>query len=609
MPLLRSGRPNKYLKTPAWRPVVSLVLAGTAWVRLSYAQGTGTTGAAKAPAPAAPAAAEEPAPVRPALPTAGTTPQKTDPVPGTGTTPKASPFDLPPPATPEEQKLRSPFSRPATGASSIFGTRQNPDGTTATDATGADTDATGGSKPIDAPTTFSAPGFYGGGGVSLTTGTGRLARPREKWSITAGMGFDDNTLQAPTEGGGTDDVVFRQVIPELPEISTNGVTQVQTGTTFFNGNFVPVFRTVNQKIILRPFQPEREVVQVFPGVPDRERDASVISSMDASYQAQWTKGRKAFTMDARAGVDYYWSRDTDPLEYEASVSLLYIRRLSSRTQLSTALTASHQTQPDFQRVNAFANAGTNIASTFASSKTDLSYRWDRRFSTVTSLSADIRKQGTTEVGSSSGQGSFTQFGLGQELRYLWSPKLTYVGEVRYTAVDYMDVDSSNTTVSILAGADWDLTRRLRATTRVGQAIRTFQPTGVSSGSPYGEVSLAYQPARRDSLTFSSRYGFEESSIPGAQQLVFRTSASWQHLFSPKLVASAAVNNISYETKAAGSAGAGSAQDVLDGSLNLRYFYSRKLKFGTSYNYTSSKTDLGFSDYYKNRIFFTGEYEF
>ena len=588
------------------------MLAGTAWARLSYAQATGGTAPAGGGAAPAPAAAEEAAPVRPALPETGTAPQKpTETTPGT--LPKASPFSLPAASSADELKLRSPFNKTGTGASSIFGTRQNPDGTTETDST-----ATGGtgSKPIDAPTTFSAPGFYGGGGVSLTTGTGRLAKPREKWSMTAGMGFDDNYLQAPTDGGGTDDQIFRRVIsPEATEISRFESTQVPTGKFgVVKGNFVPLFRTVTRKVILREAQEERVEILPFPGTPDREREASVISSLDASYQAQWSKGRKAFTMDARAGVDYYWNRETDPLEYEGALSLLYIRRLSSRAQLSTALSISHQTQPDYQRINAQANASNAaVAYTIASSKTDFNYRWDRNFSTVTSLTAETRIQGDTATtagaGTSSGQGSFTSYGLGQELRYRWSPKLTYVGEVRYGLVDYSDVDSSNSTISILAGADWDLTRRIRATTRVGEAIRTFEPTGVSSASPYGEFALTYQPSRKNSVSLSTRYGFEESSVPNAQQLVFRNTATWQHLFSPKFSGTASVNSVSYETKAAGASGAGSGQDVLDGSLGLRYVYSRKLKFGASYNYTSSKTDLGSSDYYKNRIFFTGEYEF
>lgn len=430
--------------------------------------------------------------------------------------------------------------------------------------------------------------------------------------MTAGMGFDDNYLQAPTDGGGTDDQVFRQVIPAQPEVSVTRSQQVFAGYKpgQVNGITVELFRTVTQKVVLRPAQEERVIVERIPGIPDREREASVISSLDASYQAQWAKGKKAFTMDARAGVDYYWNRETDPLEYEGSLSLLYIRRLSSRTQVSTALSVSHQTQPDYQRINAQANAANAaVAYTIASSKTDINYRWSRNISTITSLTAESRTQGDTEPGVSSGQGSFNSLGLGQELRYRWSPKLTYVGEVRYAMVDYSDVDSSNSTLSLLAGADWDLTRRLRLTTRVGEAIRTFEPSGTDSASPYGELALSYQPSRKNSVSLSTRYGFEESSIPGAQQLVFRNTATWQHLFSPKLSGTASINSISYETKAAGAAGAGSGQDILDGSLGLRYVYSRKIKFGASYNYTSSKTDSGFSDYYKNRIFFTGEYEF
>ena len=462
---------------------------------------------------------------------------------------------------------------------------------------------------LESPNTFSASGFYGSGGVSLTTGTGRLAKPREKWSVIAGMGFDDNALQTPTDGGGTEDITFRQVIPAEEELSTTVTRTFNTGKFkpgAQNGSFIPIFRTETQKVILRPARAEQVFVQVIPGVPDRVKESSVITQLNASYQAQWAKGRQAFTMDARAGMNYYWSRSIDPLEYEGSLSLLYIRRFSPRLQVSTALSAGHQTQPDFSRLNAGADtAGIGGATTNATSKTDLSYRWSRNFSTVTSLTADLRLQ---EAGSG-GTGSYTSYGLGQEFRYRWSPRLTYVGEVRHAQVSYLDADNGSTTLSILGGADWDLTRRLRTTIRAGQSIRTFDQASEESSSPFGEFSLVYQPSRRDTVTISSRYGFEESSIPGSQQLVFRTSLSGQHLFSPKFVASASINQISYETQAAGSTAASSNQEVFDASLNLRYFYSRKLKFGSSYSYTNSKTDLGRTDYDRSRIFFTGEYEF
>lgn len=618
MPLLQNGRP-KYLKTPIRRSIVGVVLAATSWAHLLYAQQGGTTsgtaGGASAPAaPLAPAAAEEKAPVRPALPSVGNAPKTTEQgttaegvLPGLGTLPKASPFALPT-STPEEKKERSFFNRQGTGASSLFGTPQDTTGQPETTGT---TSESGGPRVLDAPTTFSTSGFYGSGGVSLTTGSGRLAKPREKWSFTAGMGFDDNTQQAPTDGGGTDDVVFRQVIPAQPEISQTVSRQVFSGYRpgQINGSFIPTFRTETQKVIIRPFQPEREFVQTFPGIPDRLRESSVITSLDAAYQAQWAKGKKAFTMDARAGVDYYWNRATDPLEYEGSLSLLYIRRVSSRLQLSTALSGSHSTQPDYNRINAAADSSGSVASSLASSKTDISYRWSRHFSTVTSLTADVRFQEQAQGSGASGLGSFMSYGIGNEFRYLWSPRLTYVTELRHSTTKYLDSDNGNATISLLAGADWDLTRRLRVTTRLGEAIRTFQPSGTESSSPYGELSLAYQPTRRDSYTFSSRYGFEESSLPGAQQLVFRNSLNFQHLFSPKLTAGAAITRVTYETKAVGSSGAGSSQEVVDGSLNLRYFYSRKVKLGASYSYSNSSTSLGLTDYYKNRVFFTGEYEF
>jgi hypothetical protein len=272
--------------------------------------------------------------------------------------------------------------------------------------------------------------------------------------------------------------------------------------------------------------------------------------------------------------------------------------------LSTALSAAYTSQPDFNRVNAGADASVTGRSSIASSKTDLTYRWNRRLNTVTSLSADIRLQEEKGVGA----GSFNSYGIGQEFRYLWSPKFTMVGDVRYSKTAYLDSENGNATVSVLGGVDWDLSRRLRATVRLGQSLRSFDTASEQSSSPHGELSIAYQPSRRNSFTFSSRYGFEEASIPGAEQLVFRNSLSYQRLFSPKLFGSASINLPSYTTSSPGS-DVSSSQEVLDASLNLRYIFSRKFNMGMSYSYTQSKTDAGISDYYKNRLFFTGTYDF
>ncbi len=419
MPLLQFGQ-SKYLDSPNRRSFASLVLAVTSWTHLAHAQqGATGGGAGAAAAPAAPAAVESTGPARSALPATGNTQPQTGTgttgggslpgtIPGSGTTPQASPFALPAPSTPEQREQKSPFSRQGTGASSLFGVPQTKPGELDT-TTGSPTE-TGSPRVLESPNTFSASGFYGSGGVSLTTGTGRLAKPREKWSVIAGMGFDDNALQTPTDGGGTEDITFRQVIPAEEELSTTVTRTFNTGKFkpgAQNGSFIPIFRTETQKVILRPARAEQVFVQVIPGIPDRVKESSVITQLNASYQAQWAKGRQAFTMDARAGMNYYWSRSIDPLEYEGSLSLLYIRRFSPRLQVSTALSAGHQTQPDFSRLNAGADtAGIGGATTNATSKTDLSYRWSRNFSTVTSLTADLRLQ---EAGSG-GTGSYTSYG-------------------------------------------------------------------------------------------------------------------------------------------------------------------------------------------------------
>jgi len=120
------------------------------------------------------------------------------------------------------------------------------------------------------------------------------------------MGFDDNTQQTPDREDIADQVV-RQVIPAVPEVATTvAETQLvdlvpQVGSP---GTFVPVYRTVQRKVVLRPFQPEQVIETPIPGFEFGERNASVVSRLDGHVDVQWANAREVFTMDLRGGAEY-----------------------------------------------------------------------------------------------------------------------------------------------------------------------------------------------------------------------------------------------------------------------------------------------------------------
>lgn len=416
------------------------------------------------------------------------------------------------------------------------------------------------------------------------------------------MGFDDNTQQTPDNREDIPDQVVTQVIPAQPEVAVIQETQVPDALVpVFGGGFRQTYRTVKKKVVLVPAVPEQEVKTVVPGVDFGERNASVVTRADLRVDAQWTTGRSAFTLDGRVGSEYYWNRDVDPLEYNGSLGATYVRRLGPKMQFTGNLSLSYQSQPDYSQVNLVETPGSSGSYFAGNLKLDLSYRWAPRFSTVTSLTGNsILYEGNRTTS------NYWEIGLGNELRWMQSAKTTWVGEVRYSELSYLEgTQEVIDTAFLLLGADLTLTRRIRATIRLGESLRSYESGGTAS-TPYGEISLVYQPTRRDQLVASFRYGFEQSASPTDESVVGRVSAGYTHTFSPRLVGSLNVNYVNTSTT---SIGGESTNDVFDGSLVFNYMITRRFSMNARYSYTLSKTSAGSNDYDRNRFFLTAEYEF
>ncbi len=616
------------------RTWLTLVLAGCSWAHLSLAQsgdaGAGGLGAA-AGTTTAPSGTKAAAATG-AADASGTTPGAAAPAspapsaaetPGTGAKPKGSDAPTPanpfgfgetPPGTPVQSSLLKPGG---SGATTTFGLGQQKPGTSpivADKVEGAGAAAATQTTPRETSTTFTAPGFFGEGQQQFTSGQGRFTRPRYRYGASVSMGFDDNTLQTPDGGGAVAGQEQSFPIPAQPEVSQIVNVREVTGTRFTPGGFfVTTFRIVPRRVVLRPAQDEQVIVQRIPGIAGKARNASVVTNLDANIDVQWVKSRSALTFDLHGGVDYYWTRPGTTADYNGSLSFAYVRRVTSRMQFSTNTSLTYQAQPDYTRVNlqqqgigsGQGNDQSSGAYFSGNTKYDLNYRWGHRFSTDTSFSLN------TILYSDSGRKSsnFWEALLGNEFQYLWSSRLSLIGELRYGVTRYLDAPTHDSnTVYLLVGTNYRLSRRAALTFRFGQSLRSYSQGGADGSTPYGEGALNYQYSSRTAFSVNGRYGFEESNNPGDQSTVGRIGLNYTHAFTPRLSSGLGLNFI-HNNSSSSRSNVTSMSKIYDLNASLGYRFSRHFSVSTRYSYTLNATSTGDNDYDRSRFFVTGQYEF
>ena len=423
------------------------------------------------------------------------------------------------------------------------------------------------------------------------------------------MGFDDNIQQTPDGQQNIPGQVITEVIPAQPEIAVFETERVLVGfrpvappgPNPFPG-VVPIFKTVQKKVVLRPAEPERVIETPVPGLDFPDRTASVITQLDLHGDVQWANARTLFTMDLRGGVEYYWNRDESPLDYHGSFATTYLRRLSPKAQVTATASLAYQSQPDYGQVNLINTAGSSGSYLVGNAKLDLSYRWTPRIGTLTSLNgSSIIYEGVQSAS------SYWDVTLGNEIRYVQSPRTTWVLEGRYGFLTYLEgTQSAIRTLYLLLGADWTLSRRMRATIRIGESLRTFDAGGKAT-TPYMETSVVYQPNRRNQFTMTGRYGFEQTTRVEDENITARISAAYSRTFNPRLLGSLSANYIRTQLTSVG--GLSSSSEVYDASLFLQYTFNRHFSVNARYSYTLSQSSTGAADYDRSRFFLTGVYDF
>ncbi len=503
------------------KPFALIVLAACSWGDVTFAQDPAVPGTVPAPS-------DTPAP--------GTVKEPAAPITPDATGKPSSPFRTGESARTTGAVKKSPFAYDTGDTDASLKRRSITDREAEVEAPA--TSRSGGDGPEGR---IVAPGFYGRGPQVVTPGQGQYARPKYRFGVSVGIGFDDNPDQA-------------------------------TNTNL--------------------------------GIVGRPRKGSGFAYANGHWDAQWLKPRTVFTVNLEVGGDFYFDRPGNSTDSNARLGLLYVDKISPRAQFTTNASFAYLSQPDYS--NLYASTSIVGGDYFtASTKFDFSYRWTRVFQTVTSASVSLLKY--AEDSPTKLSNSYWSFIFGNEFRFIASPRITWVGEGRYEIDRYMNnasLDSSS--AYILAGMDWIVSRRMNATFRAGATLRTFDAGG-SNTSPYTEVSVSYQTGRHSTLVLNGRYGFEQSSTAGDNNLSYRLGILYQQAFTPHLSGNVGVNFI--HTNYSPRAGSKNTTDVFDMSLGLQYRIDRHFSVGARYTFTLQETSSGLQNFDRNRILLTGQYEY
>ncbi len=434
-------------------------------------------------------------------------------------------------------------------------------------AQGAAASSTSASSASSEEPTFTLPALYGGATQVFTGGTGRLAKPRFIYRVFTSAGYDDNVFQTPTKTRAT------------PEVS-------------------------QQVLVLGPDNiPRIGTVVLAPARPAAKRIGSPVNQAGAAMEVQIFSSRSLFTFNLSGSGSYYWNRPgIRKVDYNGSLVLGYLYRLTPRLQFSAQVNAAYLSQPDFSRINSpQRQTGQNYLS--ANSRFDLSYRWTPRLSAILSLTDNVLEYQTKTLAAS----NYNETILGTEVRYLWSPVLTGLTEVRYGSIMYADAPERDShTMYGLVGLEARLGPRLSAVLRAGESIRSFTESGKSASTPYMEAAAGYRVGPATQLSVTARYGFEEPLAAGQDRTVFRTGIGLHHAFSARLSSDVAINLLDENSSAAGLK---THSDTIDANLRMDYRVTRDFSLNASYSYTQVVSAESLGGYYRNRLFIGAQYNF
>lgn len=464
----------------------------------------------------------------------------------------------------------------------------------------------GGAAPAAPPVTIEA--GYGDLPVTVTPGAGNFARRPLRFRLNLSHGYDDNIFTTPDDPFDPKSLLPRptpEPTPIIIPIPTPRPTPTPDGELIPNPFPIPTPTPT-------PTPPSFIEIPVptpipTPPLPEREeRLGSMVTRTEIGASWASATGRSLLSADVSVGANHYWDRPNDEkTDYNGSLRVLYSRSLTPRARTNVSLNATYQTNPDFTRRNAPVREGGG-AYLNATGRADLSYRITGRFNSVSSyqLSGNLYNEQRRQ------QDNIVEHTFGQQLKYLWTPRFTAVGEYRYRVTLREDETRNALSHFALIGIESKYNSRLDFSFRFGQQNVQYEVGESKQGAPRFELTARYEYGRGSSIGLTAEYGPDTADAVDREQTTFRLGISILHVFTPRLYANSGINWNRTDTKFPNdSLREGVTEDAVSFSLGLNYVYRRDITLYATYIFNKLLSTADFTSYTRNQFFVGFVYEF
>ena len=317
--------------------------------------------------------------------------------------------------------------------------------------------------------------------------------------------------------------------------------------------------------------------------------------------------RTHLNLQVGAAFTYYYDNihslglTSNQYDIDTSVRLNVTHKISPRMTLTSDVFIGYLSEPDFSIAQGVNYRSGNYF--FTQDKFTLNYLWAPRFSTATSYTLGGIRYDESSIGFYSNRVENT---FGNEFRFLLAPTTTVVGEYRFQLISYQDIDRDSRTHYLLGGFDHTFDPRLTLSLRGGAEFRNYDPDDITKTGPYFESTLNYAVAKQTTVSWTARYGLEESDLIDVQdRTTFRTGLTAKHDFTPKISGSvgAYYEHDDYHSVSHGGVilSPSFTEQSADVSLNVRYAFTRYFWVEAGYDHSDVWSDFAAREYTRNRF--------
>lgn len=314
--------------------------------------------------------------------------------------------------------------------------------------------------------------------------------------------------------------------------------------------------------------------------------------------------RTQLTMVATGGVVHYFDRQVGPpTDYNGALDLSLRHNLSERLTLGASIYATYQAEPEF---------GTDLGPTRRGgnyfSMNDIfgaRYAWSPRLANYTSYQLSMVKYENELASLAQDRVDHT---FTESLRYLWSARTSVMAEYRFELIDYDTAPSDSTTHYILAGLDYQVGARLRASVLGGATARKYtQGNRGRDVRPNCSTAVNYLISPNATLNWTTSYSVEEPDFSETRAgTTYRARTGLEFRYQPKKDLTTFLTLNYYHDENSGSAVPGvnmqgSSQNGFELVANAQYEITERLAWDIRF----AHTEVDSAGPYSRNVYTTG----